>query len=101
MAKSRSVSKKLEFNIDPAYIQDLWESTSGRCQVTGRRFDLTGWGKKGQVNPNAPSIDRIKPELGYIKGNVRLVVYHLNISLSDFGEDLFRDLCKDFLKVGF
>lgn len=28
---------------------------------------------KGKVRPNSPSLDRIIPELGYVKGNVRVV----------------------------
>lgn len=47
----------------------------------------------------APSIDRIIPHIGYIKGNVRLITYHMNISLSDFGEKEFNVLIESYLRT--
>ena len=97
-AKQRSTNKELDFNIDLSFLLDLWNVQEGKCNLTGLAFDLNPWGKKGQVNPQAPSIDRIKPSLGYIKGNVRLITYHMNIALSDFGEKEFENLIKHYVK---
>lgn len=36
-----------------------------------------------------PSLDRIKPELGYIKSNVRLICFGLNAALGNWGEEIF------------
>jgi len=96
-AKNRAAAKNLAFNISPEYLFKLWEDSDGCCAVTGRPLVLFSYGDKYQANPNAPSLDRIKPSLGYIQGNVRLICYHLNIALSDFGEEEFERLCKDFL----
>jgi hypothetical protein len=97
MAKSRALSKGLPFDIDREHLTELWDDNEGCCALTGRAFSLDSWGGKGQVNPDAPSIDRIKPTLGYVKGNVRLITYHMNISLSDFGTELFEVLAKSYL----
>lgn len=97
MARNRATLKNLPFDLDREFLWNLWEENEGCCALTGRPFDLAPWGKKGQVNPNAPSVDRIKPKQGYTKGNIRLIVYHLNISLSDFGTEEFEKLAKDFL----
>jgi len=97
MAKNRSNTKNLKFNIDKEYIIDLWEENLGCCALTGQPFDLTSWGEKGQVNPQTPSIDRIIPKKGYTKGNIRLITYHMNISLSDFGTEEFERLAKAYL----
>lgn len=97
MAENRAKTKGLDFNITKEHLIKLWEDNEGCCSVTGRIFDLNSWGNKGQVNPNAPSVDRIVPSKGYVKGNVRLIVYHLNIALSDFGEEEFEKLAKDYL----
>ena len=97
MAKNRAKDKGVDFNIDYAYLLKLWIDSKGCCTLTGKNFDLNSWGNKGQVNPNAPSLDRIIPNLGYIKNNVRLITYHMNISLSDFGVFEFEKLIKDYL----
>jgi len=97
MAKNRARTAKVPFNIDREHLVELWDQNSGKCVLTGRTFSLEAWGDKGQVNPDAPSIDRINPKLGYVKGNVRLVTYHMNISLSDFGTELFKVLAESYL----
>jgi hypothetical protein len=97
-AKNRAKVKNLPFNITSKYIWQLWEESGGRCALTKQKFDLTKWGGKGQVNPQAPSIDRIDPKLGYVKGNVRLITYHMNVALTDFGVDEFRNLLNCFLE---
>jgi hypothetical protein len=97
MAKNRASAKRLPFDLDRAFLIELWDQNEGRCVLTKRPFDLSAYGGKGQANPNSPSIDRIEPELGYVKGNVRLIIYHLNIALSGFGTEEFTKLAKDYL----
>ena len=94
-AKFRANDKKLDFDLTKEYLYTLWEETEGICPISNRKFDLSSFGKKGQVNPNAPSIDRIIPELGYIQGNVRFVTYHVNVALSEFGLEAFQKLARD------
>lgn len=69
-AKTRAIKKKLPFNIemDDAKIPAV-------CPVLGiplfkNPTRLTG--KRGQ-GPNSPSLDKIVPELGYVKGNVMVI----------------------------
>lgn len=99
MAKNRAQNKNLNFNITKEYLWYLWEEQEGCCALTGQEFDLTKWGQKGQVNPRAPSVDRIKPNLGYVEGNVRLITYHMNIALSDFGTKEFETLIAAYKEV--
>lgn len=94
MAKNRAKAKSVPFDLTKEYLVSLWEESEGCCCLTGQPFDLKPWGRKGQVSPQAPSVDRIKPKLGYTKGNVRLITYHLNVALSDFGIEEFENLIK-------
>lgn len=97
MAKNRAKDKNLPFNLDIDYLMGLWDGCQGICEISGRKLDLESSGKFAQVNSNAPSIDRKIPEKGYIKGNVRFVTYHVNISLSEFGDEKLLSLCADIL----
>ena len=45
-----------------------------RCPALGIKL---AWGKK-HVRPNSPSIDKIKPELGYVPGNVVVISHRAN-----------------------
>jgi len=99
MAKHRAKTKQLPYDIDKEYLWKLWEETEGCCALTGQPFDLASWGKHGQVNPRAPSVDRIAPSCGYVKGNVRLITYHMNVALSDFGVEEFETLVRAYQEV--
>ena len=93
MARNRSKTKSLPFNLDNDYVYSLWKEQDGRCLLTGVYFELTA--NEGIVS-NAPSLDRINPKLGYVKGNVRLITYHLNVAISEFGLETFEELIKNY-----
>jgi len=94
MAKNRAKEKGLAFNLTPELLYQMWEDNNGCCAITGTQFDLAAYGDKGQVSPNAPSVDRITPTLGYVAGNVRLVTYHTNVALSEFGLEKLKQLAR-------
>ena len=96
-AKNRATTKSVPFDIDYEYLIQLWDIQNGKCAISGRNLDLQPFGYKGQVNPNAPSVDRITPALGYTKDNVRIVCYQVNVALSEFGENALLQLCSDIL----
>ena len=69
-ARSRAKQKNLPFdNITPADIKipDL-------CPVLGIKLRIN----EGQSGPDSPSLDRIDPSLGYVKGNVRIISHRAN-----------------------
>jgi hypothetical protein len=66
-AKERAKRKNIPFNLEKAYLKSIMTSL---CPVF--KIPLT-WGVYGEGNRNiynSPSLDRVVPELGYIKGNV-------------------------------
>lgn len=97
-AKNRAKEKNLPFNLTKEYLISLWEGNNGVCAVSGRQLNLESWGERFQVNPDAPSVDRINPKLGYVEGNVRLVTYHINVALSEFGLESLLLLANDVTK---
>ena len=73
LAKRRSIRKNIPFNLDGEWIDKHW---TGRCELTNIPFIIgLGTSKKTVYSP---SIDRIKPELGYTKGNCRFVLWGVN-----------------------
>ena len=97
MAKNRAKNKKIDFNLTPDYLLHLWESQLGKCAVSGRNFILEPSKKFRQVHPDAPSIDRIIPKNGYIEGNVRLITYHSNVCVNEYGDKVLIDLIRDIM----
>lgn len=68
-AKIRAKSKGLPFDItiDDIVIPDI-------CPVLGIPLHRNS----GKAGPSSPTLDRIIPERGYVKGNVRVISYRAN-----------------------
>lgn len=97
ITNNRAKTKGLDFDLNHDFLLDLWTLQGGRCAISGRILDLNPYGYKGQVNPNAPSIDRVVPNKGYTKNNIRFVCYQVNVALSEFGDEALKQLCKDII----
>ena len=72
-AKQRAKKFSLPFNLE---IKDI--KVPEVCPVLGIRLKH---GKRG--NPTSPSLDRIKPKLGYTKGNVAVISRRANFLKND------------------
>ena len=68
-AKNRARKKGVPFSLTP---QDI--TIPARCPVFGTKL-LQG---KGKVGPNSPTLDRIEPSLGYVKGNIVVMSQRAN-----------------------
>ena len=79
--KTRSKRLGVPFDLDGEYLRSLFEEQGGECKLTG--LAMTTDGVKG---PYTASVDRIVPEKGYTKGNVRWVCWAVNAGLGDWGE---------------
>ena len=73
-SKSRAKRDNLEFNIDhdDVIIPEF-------CPILHTRLEVS----KGSVSHNSPSLDRIDPSKGYIKGNVQVISYKANTMKSN------------------
>ena len=88
--KRRSLKRGITFDLDTAYLEDLWEKQYGCCLLTGIQLNIPPESTGGLHFYDSPSIDRIDPKGGYTKDNVRLVCYGVNCCLHDFGELVFK-----------
>lgn len=70
-AKKRSKKKNLEFNLT---LGDLINIKNNTCPILGHEILY----KSGIDNKRSASLDRVDPNKGYIKGNVKIVSYEGN-----------------------
>jgi len=68
-AKARAEEAGLPFDIEPSDIV-----LPERCPVLGLELKVGG----GRNCPTSPSLDKIVPALGYVKGNVRVISWRAN-----------------------
>ena len=95
VAKKRAQVKQVPFTLTKEDLINQYEQNDGCCAITKRPFDLTKYAT-GRVSPSAPSIDRINSQLGYTKENSRLIIFHLNAALNEWGIVEFEKLMTDY-----
>lgn len=49
-----------------------------RCPILGLDLDYSYGTKNGKIRPNSPSVDRVDPTKGYVKGNVQVISMRAN-----------------------
>ena len=91
-AKSNNKRCNRPFNITMEYMLKLWEQQQGRCKYTNQELFIE------KEHPATLSIDKIKPELGYVEGNVQWVAWAVNRAKGDLDEELFIKMCSAVVK---
>ena len=75
-ARQRAKDKELAFNIDNDFIRSIIPS---HCPIFGTRLEWScNRGGAAHSLPNSPSLDRIDPLKGYVKGNVWIISNRAN-----------------------
>lgn len=87
--------KGMPFDLTREWLQPIIEA--GVCQLTGLPFRLESL-DGGLQNPYTASIDRIIPNLGYVKSNVRVILWALNAAFNSYGEFVFAEIAKVYLE---
>lgn len=95
-ARRTAEKKGLPIDIDMAYLLDLHHSQNGLCKLSGIVLETTRF-EGHRTNPRVISVDRIYPSLGYVRGNVRLIIWGLNCALGEWGEEYFAELARVYL----
>lgn len=88
-SKSRNTKRSnTPFDIDLDYMYTLWNYQKGLCALTGYPMVIDG-----HTNLRL-SIDKIKPNLGYTKGNVQWTIFSANRAKGDLSSKDFIKMCK-------
>jgi hypothetical protein len=101
LSQYRARSKKRglpECNLDADYLVTLFHAQAGKCYYTGETLT---WDNHGNIvaRKDSMSVDRLIPELGYVRGNVVICGYTTNTSKGDRTEADFYSFCERILKV--
>ena len=96
IASSKWAAKKkcIPYDIDRAWLMPKLES--GICELTGIPFQLEPL-DDGRQNPYTASLDRIVPSKGYVKGNVRVILWALNAAFNSYGEEIYAKIASVYL----
>lgn len=85
-AKKRSAKKNLPYNLDTAYLKSIFPKDF-MCPILDYKMVVND----KVVGKLSPTLDRINPRLGYVKGNVEFVCMLANHMMSNAsGKDLSR-----------
>lgn len=88
--KRRAEKARLEFNITPQYIADLYNKQSKKCALTN--LDIA-FQSAHKIRNATASLDRIDSSLGYIKGNVQWVHKDINFMKGSLSQEKFIKYC--------
>lgn len=91
MAAARAKKAGVPYDLDWQWLHE--KLLCGHCEATGLELQIG----KG-ISPWAPSLDRIEGSKGYVKSNVRVVVYVFNMAKSSFSDCDVEKLCRAFVE---
>jgi len=75
-ARSRAKQKNIPFNLDLDFLRSIVVS---HCPILGVELAWSTNRVNGNTTlPNSPSLDRIDPTRGYVKGNVWIISHKAN-----------------------
>jgi hypothetical protein len=86
--KQRAKKQKVPFDIDANYLISIYPKNN-KCPVLGIKMQF---GADDRLN--SPSVDKIIPEKGYVKGNVVWMSYRANSLKTDASIDELKGLAK-------
>ena len=95
-AKNRARYLKIPFNITKEYIKSITPSDM-ICPALGIQMKVGGDFKNSIIS--APSLDRLIPELGYVKGNIAVVSTRANTLKRDATPEELMKVAKFYEKV--
>jgi hypothetical protein len=98
-ARVRARQKNRKFTLVEADVRRLVVDQANCCAVSGLEFSWAAGNRAGDRNPYAPSIDRIDSLDGYVPNNIRLVLSAVNAGLAEWGDDVYRTICRAVVGV--
>ena len=89
----RAKQNNLLFDLDEEYLISIW---TGKCAIFGTTLQLP-YSTNRQV-PDKATIDKVIPELGYVKGNVQWVSNRAN-TIKSYGTLEEHQMIVEYIRV--
>lgn len=100
--RSRAKTTNVEFDLTDEYLINIFEEQNEKCFYTGENLDFSivipACSKRTHPHRLAPSLDRLNPKKGYIRGNVVWCLYYINRMKNDLSYDEYIKSCKLILE---
>lgn len=100
-AAQRATKKHgIPFDLDIEWIEK--KLTAGVCEVSGIPFTFTslktGKGGVGSQNPFGPTLDCTNRNKGYLKSNVKVVLWMYHAGKQNVSHETFMQLCRALVR---
>lgn len=96
-ARARDVQRGRITSINQEWVVRQIRRQNYKCAITGVRFSDKVV-ESARINPFSPSIDRIDNARGYETGNVRIVIFAVNMMMLDWGLSVFDLVATEYTK---
>ena len=93
-AKFRAKKNNLPFNLE---LEDI--IIPEYCPILEIKLERKEYGKGKSFQPNSPSLDKIDPKLGYIKGNIIVISMKANAMKYNATKEELVNFSKNILKI--
>lgn len=93
-ARARAKKNNLPFNIT---IEDI--VIPEFCPILEIKLERKEYGKGGSFQRNSPSLDKIDPKLGYVKGNVIVISMKANVMKNNATKEELLNFSKNIIKI--
>jgi len=93
-ARGRAKENGIEFALTREWVAE--RVARGRCELTDLPFQPNE--TNGRCGPFAPSIDRRDSSKGYTTENCRVVIWAINMGMSEWGENVYAHVAAAFLE---
>ena len=80
--KYRAKKKNLKFNIDSDYLMSIYPKNK-KCKILGYKMRVNRFSKIAKQDKYTPTVNRINPKKGYVKGNVEFICQLANLMLAN------------------
>lgn len=97
-ARSRSMKKCIDFEIELDDLHRLWCNQDGKCALSGIDLLLSKKTSDSLKNPFMASLDRIDSSKGYTKDNIQWVCWIGQLAKHTFNTDDINKFCAEYCR---
>lgn len=91
-SRERAKGTGIEWDLSREFLKELWAKQDAKCALSLVPFRPVE--EKGKATMFSPSLDRINPNGGYTKNNVRFILHGLNTMKGKSSDEDLVNVCR-------